>query len=87
MSQFSCEKNSQLKTTKGAINMEENVPVKVIYKKQIMVELVRKNHNLLYTTRNRNNRKYQCYMFELTPELEKDLAELTGHEYVESKVN
>jgi len=64
--------------------MEEKLPVKIIYKKSLMVELVLRNHNLLYTTRNRNNPKYQCYMFEATSELDQDLAEITGHTYDKS---
>lgn len=63
--------------------MEDKLPVKVIYKRSLFVELVRRNHNFLYTTRNRTNPKYQCFMFEATPELDKDLAEISGHEYVE----
>ena len=63
--------------------MKEKLPVKVIYKKSLMVELVRRNHNLLYTTKSKLNNKYQAFMFEATPELDKDLAEITGHEYKE----
>lgn len=63
--------------------MEEKMPVKVIYKKQIMQQLVMRDHNLLYTTRNRSDKRFQVFMFEATPELDKDLTELSGHEYVE----
>lgn len=63
--------------------MKEKSPVKIIYKKRLMVELVRRDHNLLYSTKNKNNLKYQCFMFESTPELDKDLAELSGKDYVE----
>ncbi len=62
--------------------MKEKKPVKVIYKKEIFLELVKRGHNFLYSTRNRKNPKYQCFMFLSTPELDKDLAELTGHTYI-----
>ncbi|WP_275645947.1 hypothetical protein [Cytobacillus sp. S13-E01] len=58
-------------------------PVKVVYKKSLFVELVKRNHNFLYSTRNRENEKYQCYMFELTEELERDIAELNGYKFIE----
>ncbi|MDG4850518.1 hypothetical protein [Peribacillus frigoritolerans] len=61
--------------------MEEKMKVKIIYKKSLFVELVRRHHNFLYTTPNRENRKFQCFMFEETEELNKDLAELTGNKY------
>lgn len=64
--------------------MEEEKPkVKLIYKKSLMVELVRKNHNLLYSMRNKDNPKYQVFAFEATKELSRDLAKLTGHEHDE----
>lgn len=63
--------------------MEEKPQVKIIYKKSLMQKLVMLGHDLLYTTRNKHNRKFQCFMFTWSPELERDLAELTGHEYVE----
>ena len=62
--------------------MKEKLPVKIIYKKSLMVELVRRDHNLLYSTKNRNNPKYQCFMFESTPELDRDLAEISGNKYI-----
>ncbi|MDW0118733.1 hypothetical protein QTL97_17555 [Sporosarcina thermotolerans] len=55
--------------------------VKVIYKKSLFVELVKLGHNFLYSTKNKNNPNYQCFMFEATKELDRDLATITGHEY------
>jgi len=59
-------------------------PIKVIYKKQMAMDLIRAGHNLLYSTRNRNNPKYQCFMFEATEELDKDLAKLSHRQYDET---
>ncbi len=65
--------------------MEDYPKVKVIYKKSVFVELVRLNHNFLYSTRNRDNRNFQCYMFQLTEELERDLAMLSDRKHIEMK--
>lgn len=64
--------------------MEEKLPVKLIYKKSLFVELVRLDNNFLYSTRNRDNEKWQVYAFEDTEKLRKDIAELTGHTYDEN---
>ncbi|WP_225230512.1 hypothetical protein [Cytobacillus stercorigallinarum] len=63
--------------------MEEKLPVKMIYKKSLFVELVRLDNNFLYSTRNRENSKWQVYAFQDTPKLRKDIAVLNGQEYVE----
>lgn len=63
---------------------EEKKPIKVIYKKELAMDLIKRGHNFLYTTKNRNNRKYQCYMFEASSELDKDLSLLSGREYDET---
>lgn len=68
----------------GKVVMEEKKPVKLVYKYSLMVELVRKDNNFLYSMRNRENKQYQVYAFEDTPKLRQDLAELTGHKYDES---
>jgi hypothetical protein len=44
-----------------------------IYKKSIMVELVSRYHNFLYTKRDNKRPGYQIYFFEETPELHEDL--------------
>ncbi|WP_374054882.1 hypothetical protein [Rossellomorea sp. FM04394] len=56
---------------------------KLIYKKTLAMDLVKKGHDIDYTAKNRNNGKYQVYFFEDSPTLRKDLAELTGHRYEE----
>lgn len=61
--------------------MEEKQEVKLIYKKRLMVELVRLDYNLLYSMRNRDNPKYQVFAFEATKELELDLARIPENEY------
>lgn len=52
-----------------------------VYKKSLMVELVRLGHNLQHTERNRDNTRFQIYFFEDSEQLERDIAKLTGHEY------
>lgn len=46
---------------------------KRIYKKRIMIELIRSYHNFLYTKRDKQREGYQVYFFEETPELLEDL--------------
>ena len=52
---------------------------KLIYKKTLAMDLIKKGHDLNYTARNRNDGKYQVYFFDDSTSLRKDLAELTGH--------
>ncbi|USK33515.1 hypothetical protein LIT25_23915 [Bacillus sp. F19] len=59
---------------------------KLIYKKTVALNLVKLGHDLLYTAKNRNNEKYQVFFFTDTPELRKDLAMITGHEYDENEI-
>lgn len=66
--------------------MEEK-QVKVIYKKSLFQELVKRGHNFLYSSKNRSDPRWQVYMFELTEELERDIAKITGYEYVEDANN
>ncbi|WP_027956336.1 hypothetical protein [Halobacillus kuroshimensis] len=56
---------------------------KNIYKKSIFEELVKRGHNFSHSMRNRDNPKYQVYVFFDSPELRKDLAEMSGKEYHE----
>lgn len=58
--------------------------IKMIYKKTLAIELVKAGHDIEYTTRNRANRKYQCYAFIDSPELRQDLARITGKSYDET---
>ncbi|WP_458106280.1 hypothetical protein [Bacillus sp. PK5-004] len=67
--------------------MEEKLPVKLIYKKTLFVELVRLDNNFLYSTRNRNNERWQVYAFQDTPKLRQDIAELNGQSYIEGICN
>ncbi|MFY0762139.1 hypothetical protein AB1K32_25395 [Metabacillus dongyingensis] len=60
---------------------------KLIYKKTVALNLVKLGHDLLYTAKNRSNEKYQVFFFTDTPELRKDLAMLTGHEYDENEIH
>ncbi|MED1565342.1 hypothetical protein [Bacillus paramycoides] len=54
-----------------------------MYKRAFAMELIRAGHDLEYTTRNRENAKYQVYFFNDSAKLRKDMAMLTGREYVE----
>lgn len=65
----------------------KKVGLKNIYKKSLAMELVRKGNDIEHTMRNRNNLKYQVYVFVDTPKLRKDIAELNGKEYVEGFYN
>lgn len=51
---------------------------KAIYKKSLMVELIKLGNNLLHSERNKNNPKYQIFYFEHTRKLERDIANLTN---------
>lgn len=57
---------------------EENTGLKNIYKKSLAMELVRRGHDLEHTMRNRNNPKYQVFVFKDTPEFIRDLLDLTN---------
>ena len=52
---------------------KEKLKLKNIYKKSIAIELIKLNHDLHHTMRNRSNEKYQIFVFEETPELIKDM--------------
>ncbi len=62
--------------------MEENLEIKKknIYKKSLAMSLVRMGHDLEHSMRNRNNPKYQVFVFKDTPQLIEDLVELTTGE-------
>ncbi|MEI2471923.1 hypothetical protein ACIQX3_00130 [Peribacillus frigoritolerans] len=51
--------------------------LKNIYKKSLAMELVRRGHDIHHTMPNRNNKKYQIFVFPHTDELIKDMLELT----------
>ena len=56
--------------------------MKNIYKKSLAMSLIRMGHDLKHSMRNRNNPKYQVFVFEDTPELIRDLLKLTSDENV-----
>ncbi|MFD4931740.1 hypothetical protein ACFWMS_23110 [Peribacillus butanolivorans] len=66
-------------TETQTINMvsEEKPKLKNIYKKSIAMALCRRGHDIEHTMRNRENPKYQVFVFKDTPVLIKDLLELT----------
>lgn len=54
--------------------MESNP--RIVYQKWLFVELVRLEHNFLYTKRNNGNSEVQVYFFEATEKLEQDIERL-----------
>ncbi|MFB5574705.1 hypothetical protein [Bacillus cereus] len=55
--------------------------IKMIYKKTLAMELIKAGHDLEYTTRNRKNRKFQCYAFNDSAELRKSIARINNQRY------
>lgn len=55
--------------------------IKMIYKKTLAMDLIKAGHDLEYTTRNRKNKKYQCYAFEDSVELRKSIAQINNQRY------
>lgn len=47
--------------------------MKNIYKKSLAMELIKAGHNFNHSMRNRENPKYQVYVFKDTPELVQDM--------------
>lgn len=56
--------------------MKEKPRLKNIYKRTLAIELIKMNHMLHHTMRNRSNEKYQIYVFVETPELIRDMLEI-----------
>lgn len=48
--------------------------LKLIYKYSMAMELIRMGNDLQYTSRNRNDQRWQVYFFEHTEKLNQDLA-------------
>ncbi|AIW86683.1 hypothetical protein bwei_4077 [Bacillus mycoides] len=69
--------NNELEKTTDQPQKEEKPKLKNIYKKSLAMDLVRAGHDLHHTMRNRENNKYQVFVFEDTPKLIKDLLKLT----------
>lgn len=55
--------------------------IKMIYKKTLAMDLIKAGHDLEYTTRNRKNKKYQCFAFEASPELRQSIARINNQRY------
>lgn len=55
--------------------------LKNIYKKSLAIELIKRGHDLHHSMRNRDNPKYQVWVFEHTEQLSRDLALLSDKEY------
>lgn len=51
--------------------------IKKIFKKQIAVQLLKNGHILLYTEPNYKKTHFSVFVFENTPELLKDLTQIT----------
>ncbi|MFB5560276.1 hypothetical protein [Bacillus cereus] len=55
--------------------------IKMIYKKTLAMDLIKAGHDLEYTTRDRNNKKYQVFAFEDSMELKKSIAQINNQRY------
>lgn len=55
-----------------------------IYKKSLAMELIKLGHDFHHSMRNRNNDRYQVYVFIDTLEIRKDMARLSGKTYREN---
>ncbi|HDR6309439.1 TPA: hypothetical protein QCU60_001260 [Bacillus cereus] len=69
--------NEEFEKTIDQPQEEEKTKLKNIYKKSLAMDLVRAGHDLHHTMRNRENSKYQVFVFEDTPKLIEDLLKLT----------
>lgn len=57
-------------------------PVKVIYKYSLFEYLVKSGCKFLYSTRNRKEPEYQCYMFEHNEKLDQALNKYPNERYI-----
>ncbi|HFJ9439220.1 MULTISPECIES: hypothetical protein [Bacillus] len=69
--------NKEFEKTINHPQETETPKLKNIYKKSLAMDLVRAGHDLHHTMRNRENSKYQVFVFEDTPKLIEDLLKLT----------
>jgi hypothetical protein len=60
---------------------EHKGTMKNIYKKSLAMDLIKLGHDFHHSMRNRDNQKYQVYVFHQTEQLDRDIALLTGYEY------
>ncbi|HDR7261397.1 TPA: hypothetical protein QCX12_005155 [Bacillus paranthracis] len=57
--------------------MNDKPPLKNIYKKSLAIELIKLGHDLHHTMCNRDNPKFQVYVFRHDEKLIRDLVEAT----------
>ncbi|MGQ0514046.1 hypothetical protein ACT453_12970 [Bacillus sp. D-CC] len=62
--------------------MKAERPVKVIYKYSLFQYLVKMDCQFLYSTRNRSNPEWQCYMFLHDERLDQALENYPNERYV-----
>ncbi|PGU27375.1 hypothetical protein COD66_26885 [Bacillus cereus] len=62
--------------------MKAKRPVKVIYKYSLFQYLLKMDCKFLYSTRNRSNPKWQCYMFLHDERLDQALENYPNERYV-----
>lgn len=60
----------------------ETTGKKNIYKKSLAMQLIRMGHDLHHTMRNKDNAKYQVFVFEDTPELIRDLLNINKQDRI-----
>ncbi|PEF45351.1 hypothetical protein CON22_17545 [Bacillus cereus] len=61
--------------------MKEKEPVKIVYKYNLFQYLVKNDCKFLYSTQNRKNPKYQCYMFLHDERLDRALENYPNERY------
>jgi len=66
---------------------KEKPKLKNIYKKSLAMDLIRMGHDLRHTMRNRDNSKYQVFVFEETPKFISDLLYITERDKVNKRYN
>lgn len=66
---------------------KKNVPTKVIYKYSLFQYLVKKDCQFLYSTSNRTNPEWQCYMFLHDEKLDQALDEYPNEKYIYDEKN
>lgn len=60
---------------------------KNIYKKSLAIELIKRGHDLDHTMRNRDNSKYQVFVFTFSDELVKDLLAITKQQRMTAQLD
>ncbi|MFQ6580366.1 hypothetical protein [Priestia megaterium] len=66
---------------------DEKPRLKNVYKKTLAMDLIKLGHDLHHTMRNKNNSKYQVFVFEDTPKLIQDMVYINRRNHNNKKYN